>query len=48
VLGVTVLRRVGDVTFLLIIPPTNALPDPRGYMACAPSYDASTHMWRKQ
>ena len=47
-LGVTVLRRVGDVTFLLIIPSTNARPDPRAYVACAPSCDASTHMWRKQ
>jgi transposase len=32
VLGVTVLRRVGDVTFLLIISSTNARPDPRAYM----------------
>ena len=37
-LGVTVLRRVGDVTFLLIIPSANALPDPRAYMACAPCW----------
>ena len=34
----TVLRRVGDVTFLLIIPSANALPDPRAYMACAMLY----------